>query len=149
MSQPFWPHGLYSPPASLPASLHYILYHWATREAHHKGTVIKTSRYWHKIWINRTEYRTQKCLTLFQPHEHVHGISQARILEWVAISFSRGTSWPRDWTHISCITGRFFTTEPLGKPSIVSQFSTKNTRKYNGVRQSLQQVVLIKLDSQM
>ena len=33
----------------------------------------------------------------------VHGISQARILEWVAISFSRGSLWLRDWTHISCI----------------------------------------------
>ena len=33
----------------------------------------------------------------------VHGISQARILEWVAISFSRGSFWPRDWTHISYI----------------------------------------------
>ena len=35
----------------------------------------------------------------------VHGILQARILEWVAISFSRGYSWPRDWTQISCIAG--------------------------------------------
>ena len=33
----------------------------------------------------------------------------ARILEWVAISFSRGSFWPRDWTQVSCITGRFFT----------------------------------------
>ena len=33
----------------------------------------------------------------------VHGISQARILEWVAISFSRGSFQPRDWTHLSCI----------------------------------------------
>ena len=44
----------------------------------------------------------------------VHGILQARIIEWVAISFSRGSSLPRDWTHISwisCIAGRFFTTE--------------------------------------
>ena len=37
------------------------------------------------------------------PGSSVHGISQARILEWVAISFSRGSSWPRDWTRISCI----------------------------------------------
>ena len=37
------------------------------------------------------------------PGSSVHGISQARILEWIAISFSRGSSWPRDWTHISCI----------------------------------------------
>ena len=42
------------------------------------------------------------------PDAYVHGILQARILEWVAISFSRGTSKPRDWTRVSCITGRFF-----------------------------------------
>ena len=39
----------------------------------------------------------------------VHGILQARRLEWVAISFSRGSSWPRDQTQVSCIAGRFFT----------------------------------------
>ena len=39
------------------------------------------------------------------PGSSVHGILQARILEWVAISFSRGSSQPRDWTHVSC-TGR-------------------------------------------
>ena len=33
----------------------------------------------------------------------LHGISQARILEWVAISFSRGSSWPRNWSRVSCI----------------------------------------------
>ena len=37
------------------------------------------------------------------PGSSVHGISQARILEWIAISFSRGSSQSRDWTHISCI----------------------------------------------
>ena len=46
------------------------------------------------------------------PGSSVHGIFQARILEWVAISFSMGSSWPRDWSHISCITGRFSTAEP-------------------------------------
>ena len=39
----------------------------------------------------------------------VYGILQARILEWVAISFSGGSSQPRGWTQVSCITGRFFT----------------------------------------
>ena len=39
----------------------------------------------------------------------VHGILQARILEWVAISFSRGSSQPRNRTQVSCIVGRFFT----------------------------------------
>ena len=58
---------------------------------------------------------TQSCLTLCNPREcsppgsSVHWISQARILEWVAITFSRGSSQPRDQTQVSCIAGRFFT----------------------------------------
>ena len=44
------------------------------------------------------------------PGSTVHEILQARILEWVAISFSRGSSQPRDGTHIFCTKGRFFTT---------------------------------------
>ena len=54
------------------------------------------------------------CSTLCEPMDYsppgfsVHGISQARILEQVAISFSRGSSWPRDWTRVSCNAGRFF-----------------------------------------
>ena len=43
------------------------------------------------------------------PDSSVHGILQARTLEWVAIPFSRGSSWPRDQTWFSCIAGRFFT----------------------------------------
>ena len=39
----------------------------------------------------------------------VHGILQARTLEQVAISFSRGSSQPKDWTWVSCIAGNFFT----------------------------------------
>ena len=50
------------------------------------------------------------------PGSSVHGISQARILEWVAISFSKGSSQPRGQTCISCLAYRFFTTEPPGKP---------------------------------
>ena len=38
------------------------------------------------------------------PGSSVHGIFQVRILEWVAMAFSRGFSPPRDWTHVSCIT---------------------------------------------
>ena len=44
----------------------------------------------------------------------VHGLSKEKILDWVAISFSRKSFPPRDQTH--CIAGRFFTTEPPGKP---------------------------------
>ena len=49
----------------------------------------------------------QSCLTLCDPMDcilpgsSVHGVLQARILEWVAISFSRGSFQPRDWTHVS------------------------------------------------
>ena len=63
------------------------------------------------------------CLTLFDrmdcslPGSPVHGNSQARRLEWVAISFSRGSSQPRDRICISCMAGEFFTTEPPGKTS--------------------------------
>ena len=45
----------------------------------------------------------------------VHGILQARILEWTAIPFFRGSSQPRDQTWVSCIAGRFFTVWATGK----------------------------------
>ena len=57
----------------------------------------------------------QSCPTLLQPMDcgppgsSVHGILQARILEWVAIPFSRGSSQPRDRTQVPCIVGGFFT----------------------------------------
>ena len=47
------------------------------------------------------------------PGSPVHGIFQARILEWVAISFSRGSLWPSDWTWVSALAGGFFTSLPL------------------------------------
>ena len=43
------------------------------------------------------------------PGSSVHGIFEARVLEWVAISFSRGSSQCRDWTRVSCIAGRHLT----------------------------------------
>ena len=49
------------------------------------------------------------------PDFSVHGILQARILEWIAIPFSRGTSQPSDWTLVSCMVGRFFTVWATGK----------------------------------
>ena len=59
----------------------------------------------------------QSCLTVFPMNcsltdSSVHGILQARILAWVAISFSRVSSWPRNQTQVFCIAGRFFTTVP-------------------------------------
>ena len=49
----------------------------------------------------------------------VQGILQTRVLEWVIIPFSRGSSQPRDWpctSSVSCISSRFFTAKPSGKP---------------------------------
>ena len=66
----------------------------------------------YKLEINGEEQQNIYCLVakscsiLFQHHglgSSVHAISQARILEGVAISFSRGSSWPRDWNHFSSI----------------------------------------------
>ena len=65
---------------------------------------------------------TQDCPTLCEPMDcslpgsSIHGIFQARILEWVAISFSRGSSWPRNWTQVSHIAGRHLPSEPPGNP---------------------------------
>ena len=51
----------------------------------------------------------QLCPTLCDPRDYrVHGILQARILEWVAVPFSKGSSQPRDQTQVSCIAGGFF-----------------------------------------
>ena len=88
-----------------------------------------------KIWKTRgrpsvtpcTLILTQSCLTLCDPVDcsppgsSVHGILQARVLEWVAMPSSRGSSWLSNWTYISCvfcIAGGFFTTEPPGKPPV-------------------------------
>ena len=58
---------------------------------------------------------TQSCPTLCIPMDcsppgsSLHGIFQARVLEWIAISFSKGSSWTRDRTWVSCIAGWCFT----------------------------------------
>jgi len=64
----------------------------------------------------------QLCLTLCNPMDcsqsgsFVHGILQVRILEWVVISFSKGSSQPRGQTQVSHIAGRFLFFELRGKP---------------------------------
>ena len=59
----------------------------------------------------------QLCLTLCDPMDYtVHAVLQARMLEWVAFPFSRGSSHPRDWTQVSRIGAGFFMSEPRGKP---------------------------------
>ena len=80
---------------------------------------------WPSVSFNERESEVaQSCPTLCDPMDcsppdfSVHGIFQARVLEWVAISFSRGSSQPRNQTRVSRAAGRCFTSEPPGKPRV-------------------------------
>ena len=56
------------------------------------------------------------------PGSSAHGILRARVLEWVAIPFSRGSFWPRDRIRVSCIEGSFFTVWASRDPYILGYF---------------------------
>ena len=81
----------------------------------------------------------QSCPTLCNPMDcsppgsSVHGILQARILEWIAIPFSRGSSRPRDRTPVSCTAGIFFTVWDTGKShyNLITSFKTPSS--YTGI----------------
>ena len=87
-----------------------------------------TGRYWRKLYFPVKNGKSnhhcacevkvaQLCPTLCDLMDCiVHGILQARILEWVAFPFSRVSSQPRDQTQVSRTAGRLFTTDPPGKP---------------------------------
>ena len=63
---------------------------------------------WSEVKWNEMKV-TQSCLTLCDPMDYtVHEVLQVRILDWLAFSFSRGSSQPRDWTQVSHIAGGFF-----------------------------------------
>ena len=66
----------------------------------------------------------------------VHGILQARILEWVAVSFSRGSSQSRDGTRVSCIVGGCFTLWAMERQSIMNI-------KYNRLHNFQSQIVFV------
>ena len=103
-----------------------------------QGTKSSANRLWDQSWefgrsmpglvMKESENEvTQLCPTLCDPIDcsppgsSIHGILQAKILEWVAISFSRGFSFSRDRTWVSFIAGRFFTiwaTRPCRRPCL-------------------------------
>ena len=98
--------------------------HWTAREFPILSLVFTSSNFhepsrhitcWLQSLCNRSEVKSLSRIQLFAnppdcspPGFSVFGILQARILEWVAISFSRGSSRPRDRTHVSHIAGRRF-----------------------------------------
>ena len=114
---------------------------WCSTEDNHTGKVVavvgssKNCRWWTKTEISRnikkfsqhpqrdspdtTESEVkvaQLCPTLCNPMDYtVHGILQAKILEWVAFPFSRGSSQPRDWTQVSHTASGFFTCWATGE----------------------------------
>ena len=67
------------------------------------------------VWKSKKVLVAQLCPTLCNPMDYslpgssVHWISQARILEWIAVPIS----WPRDWAQVSCIAGRFLTIQVI------------------------------------
>ena len=94
-----------------------------------------------EVWINVNINVAWSHLALCNPMDYslpgfsVHGILQARIVEWVAVPSSRGSSWPRDWTQVSCIAGRFFTSwainvnaSSLMKDDFISTEGIRDTR---------------------
>jgi len=94
-------------------------------------TSLVTSTKWYKWpkcppmyeWVNKLlnvkMTMAQSCLTLCDSVDStVNGILQARILEWVAFHFSRGSSQPRDWTQVSHIAGGFSTSWAIRESSV-------------------------------
>ena len=90
-----------------------------TSKVYYEGYWFIFFHMWHQIfcaplltdpWKDCNTMCAQSCLTLWNhmdcslPGSSVHRIFQARILEWVVISSSRGSSWPRDWIHIFCFS---------------------------------------------
>ena len=71
------------------------------------------------------------------PGSSGHGISQARILEWLAVPFSRGSFWTRDQPVSPASAGGFFTTEPPGKPTKQDPYSLANQHRRLGWIKSL------------
>ena len=104
----------------LMSPLDFTVYFSATLEFEVGRAVMIELTYFYHILCAQS---LQSCLLLRDPLDHsppgssLQGILQARILEWVAMPSSRGSFWPRDQTHVSCISctaGGFFITEPQG-----------------------------------
>ena len=97
------------------------------------------------LWKGRACSVAKSCQTLWDhinhspPGSSAHGISQARILEWVAMPSSRGSSWPRDPTCISRITGELFVTESPGKRSLKGNWFLKYGQICFWIRTSFQE----------
>ena len=100
-----------------------------------------------RMWLKRCSLNSYmlSCVQLLWPMDcsppgsSVHGIFQARLLKGVAISSSRGSFRSQDRTLISCVSclvGRFFTTEPPGKPNVHRKCSRHKIRRFFHLREN-------------
>ena len=96
--------------------LHYLVFYWlilSSASSHFSSAQFSCSLVSNSLWHHGLQHTRPPCLSptprVYPNSSSVHGILQARILEWVAFPFSRGSSWPKDQTQVSCIAGRFFT----------------------------------------
>ena len=129
MSDPLWLHGLYSswnsPGQNTGVGKLFLLQGSSqlrnqTQVSHIAGRFFtrrttREAQLGEDVLYVKSESESQSCPTLCDLMDcnlsgsSVHGILQARILEWVAYPFSKESSQPRNWTQVSCIAGRFFT----------------------------------------
>ena len=116
-------------PAPARASTGEIEYYFIALKGHNRNSMIALSPGNCILWFLSFFFfflLANPCLIFCNPMDYsppgssVHEISQARVLEQVAISFSRKSSQLRDRIHISCLAGRFFTTKPPWLSSLVS-----------------------------
>ena len=89
------------------------------------------------IYICSAGLVTKLCPTLYDlmnytpPGFSAHGILQARILKWVALSFSRGSSQPRNQTRVSCMAGKFFSSLATREVPAIREMQIKITMRYH------------------
>ena len=87
----------------------------------HPHKQVPILRFWLGLW---QKVKESESYSVGSDSLWPHGILQAKIRQWVAIPFCRGSSQPRDWTQVSCIAGRFFTREYQGQ-----KFPTRKRQK--------------------
>ena len=96
---------------------HFIQWYWTNRSSLEGAILIlefSVSIFWSETLVAQSGPTLCKPMDCSLPGSSVLGIFQTRVLEWVAISFSRGSSWPRDWTRVSHIVGTLLS-KPPGK----------------------------------
>ena len=104
----------------------HCIYYCGQESLRRNGVVIKSSQQ-KSSKCSKISKVTQSCPTLCDPLDcsllgsSTHGIFLARVLEWVAISFCRRSSQPRDWTRVSRIAGRRFTLWATGEAPVLAR----------------------------